>query len=546
MHQSPGAGRGAGGRAGRYAGLHSAPPPAESVTAGGDRQSVEQASGIFDVMITRTTVFAILALSATSAAAQGFFLPAGDTRLRDDLMLLVDEGVINLPLNEWPLARRDVAEALTPVDDSDLHELALQYALARVRAATALPEDAGAWRIREVTVAAGQPGLLRDENTLGRENGELTTSGGATTDRYNITLSATGVLDASDGQDLRLDGSDVSIRWGNWIFSANQMGRWWGPGRDGSLILSNNARPMPAISLDRIRSQPVNVPVLRLLGPWRFSGFLGLMENNRSDVDRPVFMGMRLVFKPAPIFEFGMSRSAQFCGEGRRCDLETFGRVLIGRDNPGWRGLEDPDAEPGNQMAGFDVRIVSPFKALPVAIYGQETGEDNSSTGIPERYLALFGGEMWFMLGTGSVLRTHVEYANTKVKWYNREIEYDVAYTQGIFSEGYRYHGRNVGHTTDGDSETTSVMLSLTTGEGNRWAALLRQGRLDRCCTPGANNLITTGPSKYKAGQVSWEGRIRGHDLGLQLGYEEQNPTSAGDANGVFGFIKWRKSFDTR
>ena len=145
------------------------------------------------------------------------------------------------------------------------------------------------------------------------------------------------------------------------------------------------------------------------------------------------------------------------------------------------------------------------------------------------------------MLDRGSVLRAHVEYANTKVKWYNSEIEYDVSYRQGIFTEGYRYHSRNVGHTTDGDSETTSVMLSLTTGEGSRWAALVRAGRLDRCCSPGANSVITSGPSRYRSGEVSWEGAIRGLDVGFQLGYEEQEPSSAGDANGVFGFLEVRK-----
>lgn len=490
-------------------------------------------------------LFAAAVLLSPLAEAQGFFLPAGDVRLRNDLMLLVDEGVINLPLNEWPLATRDVASAIESIDTSDMHDVALQYALARVRAATIAPADAGQWKIREIAVTAGQPGLLRDESTLGRENAEVTSSGGVTTDRYNITLSASGVLDASDAQDIRFDGSDVSVRWGNWIFSANQMDRWWGPGRDGSLILSNNARPMPAVSLDRIRSVPVDVPVLRWLGPWRFSGFVGLMENERSDVDRPAFLGMRLSFKPAPIFEFGMSRSAQFCGKGRQCSLGTFGRLLIGRDNLGMRGLEDPDKEPGNQMAGFDVRVVSPFKPLPVALYAQEIGEDNSSSGIPERYLAIFGGEMWFMLTTGSVLRAHVEYANTKVKWYDSEIEWDWSYWQAIFTEGYRYRGRNIGHTTDGDAETTSIGLSLTTGEGSRWAALLRRGRLDICCAPYMNSRVSNGPSDYISGQLSWEGQVRGHDIGVQLGYEEQTPSSAGDANGVFGFLKWRKSFDT-
>lgn len=487
-------------------------------------------------------ITALVAFTGT-VAAQGVFLPVGDTRLRDDLSLLVDEGVINLPLNEWPLARADVADAVARVDGSDLAEPALRAALARVVKATTLPADAGTWKIREIKLTAGQPGLLRDEHTLGRENGELTASGGVTFDRYAINLSATGALDPGDGQELRLDGSNISIRWGNWLLSANQIDRWWGPGHEGSLILSNNARPMPAVSLDRIHSLPVDLPVLRWLGPWRFSGFLGVGERHRPDVDQPLFMGMRLVFKPAPIFEFGMSRTAQFCGRGpeRRCDLKTFGRMLIGDDNRGMRGLpDDPREEPGNQMAGFDVRIVSPFKALPIALYAQEIGEDNSSTGIPERYLGLFGAESWFLLDSGSVVRAHVEYANTKVKWYDSDIEYDWAYRQGIFHAGYRYRGRNIGHTTDADSETTSLGLSLTTGEGHRLAVLARHGRLDRGVTVDVHNPVTFGPSKYDSFELSWDGKAYGQDISLQLGYEEQKGSGGSNAKGMFGFVQWR------
>lgn len=482
----------------------------------------------------------LLAVS-TSASAQGFFLPAGDTRLRDDLMLLVDEGVINLPVNEWPLAREDVAHAVASVDVNSLHDAALQRALGRIRA-TLVDRNSGSWSIQEVTVTAGSPALLRHEGTLGREDVEVTSRGGMTAGRYNINIAATGALNPVDGKELRFDGSDISFHIGNWILSVNQFDRWWGPGRDGSLILSNNARPMPAVSVDRVRSLPIDAPVLRLLGPWRFTGFLALMDNHRSDVDRPLFMGMRLAFKPAPIFEFGMSRSAQFCGEGRQCNIGTFGRVLIGRDNIGLRGLDDPEKEPGNQMAGFDVRVVSPFKPLPLAIYGQQIGEDNSSTGIPERYLALYGGEAWFMLVGGSVLRAHIEYANTKTKWYNSSEEYDASYTQGIFTEGYRYHGRSIGHTTDGDSETKSAMISLTTGDGDRWAFLVRSGRLDRCCIPNVNSTITSGPSKYKSAEVSWEGEFRGFKVGMQFGYEDQTPRSSGDGRGPFGIMRIKRN----
>jgi hypothetical protein len=479
--------------------------------------------------------------------AQGFFLPASDTRLRDDLLLLADARALDLPVNQWPMVREDVALAIARINEADIAEPALRNALARVVAATTVPEDAGEWRIRAIQVIAGNPGLLRDDSTLGRENFELKAMGGAASDRYSIQLAATGVGDASDGQDARFDGSEISVRWGNWIFSANQMDRWWGPGRDGSLILSSNARPMPAISVDRMRSLPVDLPVLRWLGPWRFSGFLALGEQHRADVDQPAFMGMRLSFKPAPFFEFGMSRAAQFCGKGRRCDLTTIGRMLIGDDNRGIRGLpDDPEAEPGNQMAGFDVRIVSPFKALPLAIHGQEIGEDNSDIGIPLRNLALFGAESWFLLDSGAVLRAHFEYTNTNCRFYalgfDPRFEPDCAYKQGIFFAGYRNRDRNIGHTTDGDSETTSAMLSLTQANGDRWTLRGRQGRLDAYGAPDPYNPVSQGRSRYHSIELGWEGHIGEHDIAAQLGSQSQSPNSAGDADGVFGFIRWRKA----
>ncbi len=113
-----------------------------------------------------------------------------------------------------------------------------------------------------------------------------------------------------------------------------------------------------------------------------------------------------------------MSRSAQFCGEGAQCNVGTFGRMLIGQDNAGMRGAsDDPPRSPATRWPGFEARLVSPFKPLPIALYAQEIGEDNSSTGIPERYLGLFGAETWLLQGERGMLRLRVEYANTNCKF---------------------------------------------------------------------------------------------------------------------------------
>jgi len=494
------------------------------------------------VSLKSLCIAAAAMLSTQLVHAQGYFLPATDSRLRDDVVLIADEGLIRLNTNAWPIPTADLAKAVARIKPEDIPEPALRAALMRVQARVAPRDDAGDWKIRDIRATAGEPGLLRTDATLGRESFELRSEGGVQTDRYNINIAAAAVADASDDKTFRLDGSDFTVRWGNWLFSANQLDRWWGPGRDGSLILSTNARPMPGISLDRMRSDPFDFPVLRWLGPWRFTGFLAVMEGERVDVDQPLFMGMRVSFRPLSILEFGLSRTAQFCGDGRNCDADTFVRVLIGQDNQGIRGLQDPADEPGNQMAGADFKLVSPFKSLPFAIDAELIGEDSSSSLIPERYLGQFGAESWFLMDSGSVIRARVEYANTKCKWTLLDEFADCAYTQNIFFGGYRYRSRTIGHTTDSDSETISGTFSLTDRDGQRWRATIRRGRLDRYGPANPFNLVSQGPSEFASGELIWEGVLWKQNLGIQLGYENQSGSAGDDHTGVFGFIQWRKA----
>jgi hypothetical protein len=499
-------------------------------------------AGRYSGMFARSARLAalVLFLCPTLASAQAHFLPATDAGLRADVLLLVDEGVIRLPTSTWPIPTSDVLDQVDRVNVDSLAEPALQAALLRVRRKVTVPQDAGEWRLREVRVSVGEAGLLRSYDTLARDALEVQSTGGMTSERWSLTLSATGVGSPDDGRHLRLDGSNMSVRWGNWLFSANQIGRWWGPGWEGSLILSTNARPMPGISLDRIRSEPLDFPVLRWLGPWRFTGFLGRAEKYRPDVDESLFMGMRVSFKPAQILEFGLTRTAQFCGRQRPCDAKAFRNVLFGDDNAGLRVA--PEDEPGNQMAGADVRIVSPFRRLPVAVYGQFIGEDNSSSAIPERYLGLWGIEWWQMIDSGNTVRASFEYSNTNCKFARPSGQDNCAYRQQIFFAGYRYHGRAIGHATDGDSESVSASLSLLRPDGQAWTLKLRRALLDRHGGPDIYNNVTQGPGESRSLELGWAGQLLGQSVSARAGFERNDQGAGRFASGGFGFVQWQKT----
>jgi len=163
------------------------------------------------------------------------------------------------------------------------------------------------------SLTAGDPALLRGFDTLGRENAELRWRATyAIGNRAEFSLNVTGVANAEDGDEVRLDGSHATVQWGNWLLSANTLDRWWGPSHVSSLILSNNARPMPTVMVERATAQSFETKWLSWLGPWRMSFGLSQMEHEREDIDAPLFMAWRVTVMPFKDVELGFSRTAQF------------------------------------------------------------------------------------------------------------------------------------------------------------------------------------------------------------------------------------------
>ena len=495
--------------------------------------------------MNRTLLGALCAVGLLAAPvlhAEGYWLPPGDQRLRDDITLLVDEGVLRLPLMGWPLPMADVRAALQDVNEDTAGTAALQLALARLRSRVAEPANAQDWVIRETAATIGRAPIMRDFGSVAREDGELRSTGGISNDRWGATVSLTAALHAQDGKTLRLDNSDITVRWGNWLFSANTLDRWWGPGQSGSLILSTNARPMANLSVDRNLSTPVDMPVLRWFGPWRASAFISRAEQSRSDLTGSLFMGMRFSFSPVPILELGLSRTAQFCGQNAagtrpKCGVSQILRSLSGTDNPSGDLLSND--EPGNQMAGFDARVVSPIRALPVAAYAQAIGEDANHR-VPVRFLSLVGLESWAQFESGSSLRAQLEYASTNATCTRGDCNPGYAYYNHIFTGGYQYLGRVMGYTTDADSRTVSAALRWSMPDGQVWSLKTRNGTLN---SYGAATYSTVSPrrSTYDSAEVGWRGEVRGLDLSVVAGYEKQDPSAGPRRDGPYGFIRWQQ-----
>lgn len=479
----------------------------------------------------------IAVLLITPARADAGWFPSGDTRLRLDLQLLNDAEVIELPISYWPIPRAAVRYALSNAKDQYAINAAVAAALERVRAR--VEDGGGAAGSLHADVRGGEPGLWRDFDTIARENGELGAGADYERGRYSVGIELTAVTVPDDGHEIRFDGSQASVQLGNWMLSAHEMDRWWGPGHEGSLILSNNARPMPTLMVERAEARAFATKWLSWLGPWRLSFGLSQMEDHRQDIDEPLFMAWRLVVMPTHNLEIGFSRTAQFCGRELECNPTVIKNLLIGNDNV---GIDvSAAAEPGNQMAGFDLRWNSPIGDLPYAIYSQYIGEDESGY-LPAKFLGQLGIEVWHPVGDG-IVQGFLEWSNTECTGKHGTVK-TCAYNQGRFNvEGYRYQGRSLGYTADRDADNWALGGIFTGRNGELWTATARVSKLSKDAYGDTRNTVATVPTDYRAIEFGWKGHRLGQQFSADIGVETLQPTAGAQDTEVYGFVGWHHEF---
>ncbi|RPJ11303.1 MAG: capsule assembly Wzi family protein, partial [Deltaproteobacteria bacterium] len=137
--------------------------------------------------------------------------------------------------------------------------------------------------------------------------------------------------------------------------------------------------------------------------------------------------------------EFGLEKTAIFGGEGRDEDFESFIRsLLVDGENVG--------NDPGDQRAGFDVKLVLPWQWQPVTLYLEAVGEDQRNH-FPTKWFALFGLYLPRVLNLDR-LELLGEYAN------NTNSNYPgLWYTHATYTQGYTYNGRIIGHYMGSDAK---------------------------------------------------------------------------------------------
>ncbi|MEL6199743.1 MAG: capsule assembly Wzi family protein [Pseudomonadota bacterium] len=486
-------------------------------------------------------LLAAVLISLPGPVTAGPWVEPGDLALRHDIQTLADAGVIRSPVTSWPLSWGDILNDTADFDDLSALSLTQQTALTRVRRRGLRETGVGRIDIRVDAKYDTEPGLLRGFERRAREETDVFVSAGWLGNRWAAEVRVAGVSDPDDDKDVRLDGSFVGVAVGNYMVSAGVMDRWWGPGYDGSIILGNNQRPIPAVSIERNDTAPFKSKWLRWIGPWDASFVWGQLEDDRA-VPNARFLGLRINFRPLQSLEVGLSRSAQWCGSGDRpCDLDALVKLAIGRDNAGDDDI-DSSNEPGNQLAGVDLRWAPDFAPFNSAFYMQMIGEDEAG-GFPSRFLGQLGIEASGLVGMTS-WRGFMEFAGTTCQFYESSSRPNCGYNNGIYETGYRYRGRSIGHSADNDAEVLSLGGMAVEPDGDSWIAILRIAEINNDGAPDPANTLSATPADYTAFELSHRKVLQFGELELGAGVSRLEDAATGqEVDDSRLFVSWRMPF---
>ena len=414
------------------------------------------------LMVFFVLILILLGNQSKHLQASPWAIP-GDLMLRHDIQVLVDSGVINIPINTWPLAWGDIAYNLSKTErEMSSFELA---SFQRIKEALLEEEIGGVSASTSLKIAKNPETVTFFNDSVGARS-EIEGQSSFITKNIAININ----VNKQKGETL-LDESYIAVALGDYSISLGSKKNWWGPGWAGSLVMSTNARPISGVAVERNFSDPFQSKFLNWIGPWDLSILVGELEHTRTHSD-PLFFGLRVGSRPLSNLELGFSKTSLFCGKNRSCGFSGFSDMLMDKSDSGYN------------LAGFDFRSSHNIKSIPFALYGQIVGE-----GIGDNHLGLFGLETWGPINDFGELqgyRFFLEAASTNCEFYkNDDSKYGCAYNNSLYPDGYRYKGLNIGHSADGDSLLFTLGGIILGQNSQLIKSSVSVGRLNR----GSNNL---------------------------------------------------------
>jgi hypothetical protein len=274
------------------------------------------------------------------------------------------------------------------------------------------------------------------------------------------------------GGTSHFDQTFLAYQLGDWNLRIGSLNQWWGPAQSRSLIMSNNARPIPSISLSRSQTTRSESKWLQILGPWFFTTQVGQSEREGVTLDDKLWM-TRFNFTPIPGLELGFSWSAMWNGKSQPKSVSEWSEVVTFQTKCiGGEASCDVilDSKLINHIVGFDFKYSVMVFEQPFSLYGQHIGEDAEDYYQSTDSNNLLGVSTYFL---GS--KVYIEASESNVACGNSGSDTKNCYEHGTYPSGYRYHNRAIVSTFDTDAKTFSIGINKHFSNGNLFELVLNR-----------------------------------------------------------------------
>ncbi|OJU10802.1 MAG: hypothetical protein BGN85_03410 [Alphaproteobacteria bacterium 64-11] len=461
-----------------------------------------------------------LAWACADRAAASPWAEVGDNQLRGDIELLAASGAVDDISTHWPLPWNSLVETLGEESLSS-EPLSVQDAARRVMA-DARQGTAGGFSASLFADATNQAATVYGFDGMGRGEGAAQFSLGYNTTGFSSRISLGAFSPSLNSRDNKVmpEGTYFASTIGEGaLVYAGYLDHWWGPGWISSLSLSNNARPMPQIGIERLDTSASSWPILHWLGPWQAEFLVGMLDGPRMQRDT-FYNGLRLTFHPLDGLEIGLARTEEFCGQGHPCsplrDYFDFNNdpTHVNRTND--QGL-------------IDIKYSYRVGGVPVQSYLQVMNEDSdpiSHSGSSH----LFGTTV-FLPTRRNPVRLTIEYTDsvaTKDIFGFGDVMHGFAYNNGTYPDGMRYRDRSLGFSLDSDSRLLSLQGSWTDSAGRFYElslhhAVISNPNIQSFVSQGYN-VVTTAPVIANIGEARVSLPLSGMKLDLAARLQDDQP----------------------
>ncbi|HMD87424.1 MAG TPA: capsule assembly Wzi family protein [Terriglobia bacterium] len=226
----------------------------------------------------------------------------------------------------------------------------------------------------------------------------------------------------------------VGMRLGHFDVTIGKQSQWWGPGTMGGMLFSDNSDPVPMLKVNQV--EPTLLPgILEHLGPVRVQAFMGRLSGNQYPRG-PYIHGEKILFKPTPNLEVGISRTTEAFGQGIPFTFRNLFATYFSVTDICC--VANPQDYPGKRQGGLDFSYRLPHLRQWVTLYSDNFSEDDINPVVnPSR--AMFNPGIYLsQVPHLRKLDFRFELANTH--------HHEEAYTSFFYKQAYTNKGFLIGN----------------------------------------------------------------------------------------------------